>query len=71
MIGNEDPSAAQLREVLADRLIELLATDGLTSATVRFLPRSRGGAVSLLLEGEDWVRRYEFDSNGELLREPA
>lgn len=71
VIGNEDPSAAQLREVLADRLIELLATDGLTSATVRFLPRSRGGAVSLLLEGEDWVRRYEFDSNGELLREPA
>ncbi len=71
VIGNEDPSAARLPEALAGRLIELLATDGVVRATARFLPRSRGGAVSLLLEGEDWARRYEFDSNGELLRELA
>ncbi|MFT3970729.1 MAG: hypothetical protein QM695_10745 [Micropruina sp.] len=71
LIGNEDPSAARLPEALAGRLIELLVQDGVTRATVRLLPRSRGGAVSLLLEGDEWARRYEFDSNGELLRQLA
>lgn len=68
LIGSEDPSGTPLGEALARKLIALLDTEGLVRATARFLPESLGGSVSLLIEGEGWIRRYEFDPDGNLLR---
>lgn len=65
LIGSEDPT--HLSDALAEQLIALLSTDGLTRATIRFLSRSTGGTVSLLAEGPGWTRRYMFDPAGELL----
>lgn len=68
LIGSEGPASTRISDALAERLIALLETDGLVSATARFLPRSRGGAVSLLVEREDGAQRHEFELDGTPIR---
>lgn len=62
LIGNT-PS---LSDALAAQLISLLSTDGLARVTIRFTSPSHGGSIWALLEGSDWIRRYEFTPAGKL-----
>lgn len=71
VIGNEDPASPRMSDALADRLTTLVGIEDLVGITIRFLPRSRGGTTSLLAEGPDDIRRYEFDPDGNLIREPS
>jgi len=70
VIGTEDPVSPRMPDALATRLIDLLATEGAVAATVRFLPGSRGGSTTLLLEQPDDARRYEFAADGTPRGEP-
>ncbi len=71
VIGNEDPWPRRMSDTVADQLIVLLSADAITDVTIRFLPSSRGGAVTALIEGPGGMRRYEFSAAGILLREPS
>lgn len=70
MIGNEEASS-QMSDVLAKQLSDLLLTDGIKETTIRFSPTSRGGMTTILIEGPEGTCRYEFDPQGNLMREPA
>lgn len=76
MIGAEDPATPCMHDSLAARLIDLLSTDPtvadpITAATIRFRSAARGGTTTLLAECAGGARRYEFDAQGNLLREPS
>lgn len=70
MVGNEEASS-RMSDVLAKQLSDLLLSDGIKETTIRFSPASRGGMTTILIEGPEGTCRYEFDPQGNLMREPA
>lgn len=60
LIGSDDRGES-FSDELAARLADVLSTEGLVSATIRFLPASRGGTTSVLLEDRDGLRRLQLD----------
>lgn len=70
LIGSEE-TLPTMSDGLAEQLGALLMTDEITEATIRFPPRLRGATTTLLIQGPGLARRYEFDPQGLLLREPA
>lgn len=71
LIGSEDASSRRMDDALVDRLVALLHTEGVTAATVRFLPLSRGGSCSVLLEAPTGTLSYELEPAGVPRPEPA
>lgn len=69
IVGSEDERTQELSEPLAARMIELLGDNSITRATIRFVPRSRGGTTAILLEGAGGTRRLDFDADGTLTAE--
>ena len=70
VVGNEN-SSSPMSDALAKPLSELLLTNGIKEAVIRFSPPSRGGMTTILIEGPEGTCRYEFDPQGNLMREPA
>ncbi|ALJ21172.1 hypothetical protein [Microbacterium sp. No. 7] len=64
VIGSGEPVAAVMLDGLADPLVGLLGREDVTKATIRFLPRSRDAAATVLLEGPGSLERFEFDADG-------
>lgn len=70
LIGNEDPEPGRMTTNLAEALIRKLGNEDLSAVTIRFLPHSRGGFVTLLLEGSQGAQRFEFEADGSPRRPP-
>lgn len=70
ILGTEEPATPSMNEGLALRLIELLDGDTVAAVTIRFQTQARGGVTTLLSESASGMRRFEFDLQGNLLREP-
>lgn len=68
VLGNEDPAPLRMSEDLAAVLVGHLEDDDLAAVTIRFLPRSRGGFMTLLVEGSQGAQRFEFEADGSTRR---
>lgn len=69
VFGGEDSFTRQISNELAASLIDLLSSEDVEEATIRFQALARGGTTTVLLKGPSGARRYELDPAGVLLRE--